>query len=119
MLRVRSPSGTPLLPKKTSQNIMEINSLLIVNIIAVIIGLSSIYIVYSLRKKIGGRLGGALNLFVWGVVAMTLSFIWSIVSEFIIFAAAFPNEEIQRILMIAGMTIFVLSARKFFTLVQP
>lgn len=63
-------------------------------------------------------MGGALSLFVWGIVAMTLSFAWSIATEFIIFAAPLPNEEIQRILMIAGMTIFVLSARKFFTLVQ-
>lgn len=95
---------------------MEITPILVVDIIGLVIGFISIFIIQRLRETIGGRLGRALNLFVWGVVAMTVAFGWEIFS--VVFPHPLPADEIQRLLMIAGMTLFVLSARKFFSLMQ-
>lgn len=95
---------------------MEITPLLVVDFVGLVIGFISIFIVQRIRERIKGRVGGALTLFVWGVFAMTFAFGWGVFST--VFSPPLPSEEVQRLVMIAGMTLFVLSARKFFSITQ-
>lgn len=95
---------------------MEITPLLVVDFIGLVIGFISIYIIQRLRETIAGKVGKALSIFVWGIAAMTFAFGWGVFSA--VFSLPLPGGEIQRLFMILGMTLFVLSAQKFFSLLH-
>jgi len=92
--------------------IAEMPSLLIVDALGVIIGIVSVILIYSTARKIGGRVQQGLLYMVWGLVAMVLSFGSSL---YFIFKGVMDMNSmaIHSFIMVIGMILFIISARKF------
>ena len=91
--------------------------LIIIDIIGIVVGITSIFTIRATSKNLGGRVASALNLFVWGVLAMVSAFTWTLVfSRFHLFPTPWGIDA-HHILMTAGMILFVLAARRFSSLI--
>lgn len=88
---------------------------LIIDIIGITIGAIAIYMVAV--HRVGGRVGSAVSLFVWGVLFQMLAFLHTIVFSRL---ALFPKlpTDVHHLLMAVGMIFFVLSARQFASIVR-
>ncbi|MCP6719531.1 MAG: hypothetical protein KJI71_04915 [Patescibacteria group bacterium] len=92
---------------------------LIIDFIGISIGLLSIYYILAQGQRLGGKVGGALNLFVWGVIFQILAFSYTVVfSRLKLFPDLTPTIDIHHLLMATGMILFVLAARKFASLLS-
>ena len=92
--------------------------LMLIDIAGIVIGAISIFTIRKTSKNLGGRVAGALNLFVLGVVAMMLAFTWTIVfSRLHLFPTPW-GVDAHHVLMTAGMILFVLAARRFSSLIS-
>lgn len=89
-----------------------------IDIIDVIIGFISIYIMFSLRAKLGGRVGGILNVVIWGVLFNTLALLWSFVFDLGLLPSFIPDIDLHHLFMTIGMILFVVATKKFFSLSQ-
>lgn len=88
-----------------------------IDIIGITIGLISIYIILKIKKSLGGRVGGALNMFVWGVAFQIFAFSWTIVFTRLALLPK-PAIDVHHLLMATGMVLFVAAALKFSKLIQ-
>jgi len=90
-----------------------ITFVLIVDIIGITVGLYSIYAIQkSKRGALGGKVGSALGLFIWGVLFMIAAFGITILISRLHIISPFPLD-VHHLLMTIGMIFFVISARKF------
>lgn len=92
-------------------------TILAIDVIGIAVGLVSISMMFNLKKSLGGKIGGALNLVIWGVSANILAFGWTIVFTRLKLYPA-PAIDVHHLLMTIGMILFVLAARKLSTLIQ-
>ena len=97
---------------------MAITTVLVLDIIGILVGLSSIYIIFHLNKKIKGDIGKALNFFIFGIGFMILAFIWTIIFTRLRLIPS-PAIDVHHLLMIIGMIFFVISITQFAKLAKP
>lgn len=88
---------------------------LIIDLFAVAVGIISAVMIFSQGQRLGGRVGTAVNLFVWGALFQAFAFIYSIVSAKSILPDAFNNLPFDphHLLMAIGMVFFLFSTKKF------
>lgn len=88
------------------------NTQLVIDAVGIIVGLVSIYLIWGVAKRhVAGRVGTGLDLFVWGLITMTASFVWLFITP--------PNlAVVHHVLMTLGMIFFVASAWKFSSLLK-
>ncbi len=89
----------------------------IIDIIGIVIGIASVIQIQISARGLGGRVASALNLFTAGIIAMVLAFTWTLVFVRLKLYAA-PALDAHHLLMMLGMILFVLAARRFSTLMQ-
>ena len=83
-----------------------------IDILGVITGLVSIFIIHSSTRGVGGIIGNSLRIFIWGIVAMTLAVVYTLVfTRFKIYPVP-GNVDIHHLLMFIGLVLFVISAKK-------
>lgn len=97
---------------------MIITMVLILDIIGILVGLLSIYIIFHLNRKIKGDIGKALNFFIFGIGFMILAFIWTIIFTRLKLIPS-PAIDVHHLLMIIGMIFFVISITQFAKLTKP
>ena len=96
---------------------MNITPVLIIDVSGVAIGLISVLKMLKLNRMLGGKIGGAVNLVVGGVILNMIAFLWTIIfTRLKLFPA--PPLDVHHLLMTVGMVLFVFAARKLFTLIQ-
>lgn len=90
----------------------EMPSLLIVDVLGVLIGIISVFLIYATARKIGGRVQQGLLYMVWGLVAMVVSFASSL---YFVFKNVMDMNSmaIHSSIMVVGVILFIISARKF------
>lgn len=94
-----------------------IDVLLLIDIVGIAVGVIAIVAIVGKRAVLGGRVGQALNLFVFGLAFMILAFTWTLI--FVRFALVFPPPfNAHHLFMTLGMIFFVLSAWKLTSLIQ-
>lgn len=108
---------------------------LIIDIIASIIGFISIGLLVNLNKNLGGKMSGAIRLFIGGIIFMVLAFTWSTFfghGDFVSainqikgnslsmdhMATASKPLDIHHVFMAIGMIFFIFSAQKFSSLIK-
>ena len=83
----------------------------------IVIGIAALAMGLNLKKTLGGKVGSALNYFMWGVAWMILSFVYTLFNarfdtalkgQLILFGA-----DVHHALMVVGMIFFILAAREF------
>ena len=95
-----------------------VTAVLVLDILGVLVGLVSIYIIFHLNKKIKGDVGKALNFFICGISFMMLAFIWTIIFTRLKLVPA-PPIDVHHFLMAIGMIFFVMSILQFARLTKP
>lgn len=95
-------------------NIFHVQSIL--DFIAVLIGVITIYSLIRLNKRLGGKLSSAIRFFNFGMAANVLAIVWSTFweHEYMLAGVTF---DIHHLFMTVGMILFIISTRKFFGLV--
>jgi hypothetical protein len=96
---------------------MAIQTVLIFDIIGILIGLVSIFVVSGLKSKIGGSMGKAFNLFIAGILSMMLAFLYTIVFSRLKLLTA-PHIDVHHLIMTVGLIFFMLAAMKFANLTK-
>jgi len=91
---------------------------LLIDIVSILIGLVSIFTILAKKKSIGGKVGSALGLFIWGIVFMVAAFSYTIVFSRLKLLAVPGRVDVHHLLMAIGMVLFVVAARKFASLAQ-
>jgi len=94
-----------------------INALLLIDIVGIVVGIIAVAAIVRKRATLGGRVGQALNLFVFGVAFMVLAFTWTLVFSRLALLPP-PPLNAHNLLMMIGMIFFVFSTRKFTSLLE-
>jgi tryptophan-rich sensory protein len=87
------------------------------DIVGIVIGLISIFLILDLKNKIGGNVGKALNLFMLGIIGMILAFLWTVVFARLKLLPA-PAIDVHHLIMSLAMVAFVFSAVNFARIAQ-
>lgn len=83
-----------------------------IDFLGIIIGLISIWYIFRIKDLLGGRLGGGISFFIWGVIFMILAFGYTVIfTRFKLFTA--PGVDPHHALMTIGMVFFVIVASRF------
>ncbi len=89
----------------------------LIDILGIVVGLWGIYMVY--RHKLGGKVGTAVNYFVWGVVFQLGAFVYTILYGRLDLGLSAPGPtDVHHLLMAVGMVFFAVSAVKFANLLR-
>lgn len=92
--------------------------LLGIDIVGIIIGIISLISVVGLSKKVGGKVGNAVNLLLAGIIFLILSFVWTSLNIIGFISFAF-TDDVHHILMIIAATLLVIAARSLAQLMKP
>jgi len=99
---------------------ISITPVLIIDIVGMIVGLVSIFIILNLSKNIGGDVGKALNLIVFGITFMLLALLETIVfGRLSLLQNLKPSVDVHHLFMAVGMIFFVVAAKQFAKLKNP
>ncbi|MBI1888470.1 MAG: hypothetical protein HYS15_00835 [Candidatus Spechtbacteria bacterium] len=98
---------------------MTITPNLLVDFSGIIVGIISVLMIVKLKGALGGRMGGALNMVLLGIVANILALTYTVVfMKLKLFSNPLPFDA-HHLLMTISMILFVFSAKKFSSLVRP
>lgn len=89
---------------------------LTIDILGVLVGLIAIYYVYTAR--VGGRVGKAVSLFVWGIIFQVSAISYTIVFGRLALFAKPGGVDIHHLLMVVGLVLFVWGARVYASLLR-
>jgi len=98
---------------------MTFTPVLLIDFVGIAVGLVSIFMMFTLKKSIGGRMGNIINLVVGGVSFNILAFGYTVTFTRLKLFSIPGGIDVHHILMTVGMILFVLAARKFSLLGQP
>lgn len=85
---------------------------LLIDFIGVAAGLICLWIIASASSKIGGQVGSAFNLVLGGIIFQMAAIVYTIIfTRLKLFPA--PPVDIHHALMVIGLILFVISAKKF------
>ena len=91
--------------------------LVLLDLFGIVVGIVSIWVIAGTKKTVGGKVGEALDLFMFGILAQILAFTWTLVFSRLKLIPA-PSLDIHHLLMAVGMILFVLSTKKFASLTK-
>lgn len=85
---------------------------LMIDFIGVTAGLICLWVIVSASSKVGGQVGSAFNLVLGGILFQMAAIIYTIIfTRLKLFSA--PPVDIHHALMVIGLILFVISAKKF------
>lgn len=85
---------------------------LMIDFIGVAAGLVCLWVIASASSKVGGQVGSAFNLVLGGILFQMAAIIYTIIfTRLKLFPA--PPVDIHHALMVIGLILFVISAKKF------
>lgn len=85
---------------------------LLIDMIGVLAGVVSIAVIFNASKIIGGQVGSAFSLVLFGILFQMSAVIYTIIfTRLKLFPA--PSIDIHHALMVIGLIFFVIAAKKF------
>lgn len=90
---------------------------LLVESIAVIVGFIAVYLLLRLNTRLGGKINAALRFFILGVLSNVLAIVLSELG-YHQYAFGTLTIDIHHVLMAIGMIFFVISTRRFSSLIS-
>ena len=89
---------------------------LIIDVVTIIIGLASIYIIIRLNRNLGGKIKSALQYFVWGVAINIVAVVYTTVLSHTLTIGGI-SVDAHNLLMAFAMIFFILSTYRFSLLI--
>lgn len=88
----------------------NITPVVIIDIMGIIIGIISVAVIYSITKKLGGVVGKTFNLMIYGIFAMILAVVYTLVfARFKLFPIP-GGIDVHHFLMFIGLVLFVIAS---------
>lgn len=90
----------------------------LINVFGILVGIIAAWVVFAQGQSLGGRVGSAITLFIWGVIFQVLAFAYTIgVSNLALKEVlTVGGVNLHHAFMGVGMIFFLFSARKFMSL---
>lgn len=85
---------------------------LIIDLVGIVAGLFSLVIIVNTSSKVGGQVGAAFNLVLWGILFQLSAIIYTVIFTRLKLLPA-PPVDIHHALMTVGLVLFVIAAKKF------
>ena len=90
---------------------------LIVDVVTIVIGLASVYIIIKLNRNLGGKIKSALQLFVWGVAINIIAVVYTTFLSHSVTIGGVALDA-HNLLMAFAMIFFILSTYRFSLLIS-
>ncbi|MEK7616504.1 MAG: hypothetical protein AAB414_00425 [Patescibacteria group bacterium] len=92
---------------------MDVKSLvLMIDILGIGVGLTSLWVIISTSTKVGGQVGSSFNFVLLGILFQMAAIIYTIIFTRLKLLSA-PALDIHHALMVIGLILFVVAAKKF------
>ena len=85
---------------------------LVIDLVGVTAGIISLFVILTTSSKIGGQVGSAFNLVLYGIIFQMSAVIYTIIFVRLKLFPA-PAFDFHHGLMVAGLIFFVVAAKKF------
>lgn len=91
---------------------ISLTPVLMIDFIGVVAGLFSLGVIFIASSKVGGQVGSAFNLILWGILFQLSAIIYTIIFTRLKLLPALP-VDIHHALMTIGLLLFVIAAKRF------